>query len=111
MDKCFFCKAEGTLILQCQSCHAFQNKKTVEIFRKIAALKSQLSEAKDMQSMDEQSLAEARKLLELWRKFGRAYKMNTPPGKEYQELFEAGELDTSNTDAYQEWCSVHGREG
>ena len=77
----------------------------------ITTLKAQLAEAKDMQSMDEQSLAEARKLLALWRKFGKAYKMNTPPGKEYQELFEAGELDTSEADAYQGWCSVHGREG
>ena len=96
----------------------------------VATLKSQLAE-KDEELKDErmrvdawqdnskdwQEIAEEKdRLLGLWRAWYQSWgDSNRESEKErcYQALKAAGELNpnTPNTDAYQEWCSVHGREG
>jgi len=45
-DKCFFCKAEGKLILQCQQCNAYNIKKTLDVFNQLAALAAERDELK-----------------------------------------------------------------
>ena len=38
-DKCFFCGEERCLVLQCQICHAFNVKKSVNIFTELTTLR------------------------------------------------------------------------
>ena len=43
-DKCFFCGEERCLVLQCQICHAFNVKKSVDIFTELTALRGLVKE-------------------------------------------------------------------